>query len=65
MLIHGTIRDILLNHKGKRSMITTPAIVITIGIKSESFGVDIRELITETIIIYHLLVLHQIEDTIY
>ena len=54
MPIHGTIREILLNHREKRSMITAPAIVITIGIKSESFGVDIRELITETIIMYHL-----------
>ena len=51
---HEKIRDILLNHRGKRNMITAPAIAKSIGIEPGPSGVDIRELITETIITYHL-----------
>ena len=48
------IKSILLNHRGKRNMITAPAIAEQIGIEPGPSGVDIRALITETIITYHL-----------
>ena len=51
---HEKIREILLNHRGKINMITAPAIAESIGIEPGPSGVDIRELITETIITYHL-----------
>ncbi len=51
---HEKIKEILLNHKGKNNMITAPAIAEQIGIDPGPSGVDIRNLITETIITYHL-----------
>ena len=48
------IRELLLNHPGKINMITAPAIAENIGIEPGPSGVEIRELITETIITYHL-----------
>ena len=51
---HEKIKEILLNHKGKINMITAPAIAEQIGIDPGPSGVDIRNLITETIITYHL-----------
>ena len=49
---HEKIKEILLNHKGKNNMITAPAIAEQIGIDPGPSGVDIRNLITETIITY-------------
>lgn len=51
---HEQIRELLLNHPGKINMITAPAIAENIGIEPGPSGVEIRELITETIITYHL-----------
>ena len=51
---HEKIREILLKHQGKKNMITAPVIAESIGIEPGPSGVDIRELITETIITYHL-----------
>ena len=54
MSIHEKIKEILLNHNGKTNMIPAPAIAEQIGIPAGPSGVDIRGLITETIITYHL-----------
>ncbi|MFX1446204.1 MAG: hypothetical protein ACFFHV_22630 [Promethearchaeota archaeon] len=54
MGIHEQIRDILLDHKGKRNSITAEKIAEQIGIQSGPSGVNIREKITETIINYKL-----------
>ncbi len=51
---HEQIRDILLDHPGRRNMITAPAIAEMIGIDPGPSGVVARERITETIITYRL-----------
>lgn len=51
---HERIKELLLNHRGKRNMITAQTIADTIDVEAGPSGVGIRDLITETIITNHL-----------